>query len=83
MYKVVDILKIYEDRILTEKEVRDIYKESLKEMFFNWLDYNGEDKDKIFNGFMEELASAYTCNMQLVIDSLKESMQYIVEKVKE
>ena len=76
MYKIVDKLKIEDDRILTEKEVRDIYKENVKDILWSWKDC----KDgKIIEDLMEELANVYTCDMQVVINSLSDDMHYNIE----
>lgn len=77
MYKVVDSYEIEETRVVSEKELRDMYKEDVKETLFNW--WNCGDS-KIREDLMEELASVYTCDISLVIIHLKEDMGYIIEK---
>ena len=78
MYKVVDTLGFDEERILSEKEIRDIYKENVMDILYNWKDCGDS---KIVNDLMEELANVYTCDMQFVIDNLKEDMGYNIEKI--
>ena len=78
MYKVVDTLGFDEERILSEKEIRDIYKENVMDILYNWKDCGDS---KIVNDLMEELANVYTCDMQFVIDNLREDMGYNIEKI--
>lgn len=80
MYKIIDTLNLEEDKILTEKEIRDIYKNNVKEVFWNW---QGCGDNKILNDLLEELANVYTCNMEIVINNLKEDLGYKVEEIKE
>lgn len=78
MYKVVDTLGFDEERILSEKEIRDIYKENVMDILYNWKDCGDS---KIVNDLMEELANVYTCDMQFVINNLREDMGYNIEKI--
>lgn len=81
MYKVIDDLELQETRIISEKELRDMYKEDIKEIFWNWMDYKDNDRYTILSGFMDELAKVYVCNIDFVIARLKEDEHYTIEKI--
>lgn len=80
MYRIIDTFDLEETRVVSEKELRDIYKENVKEILFNW--WNCGDS-KIREDLMEELANVYTCNIQFVINNLKEDLAYNIEKIEE
>lgn len=76
-YKVIDTLNIYEDRIMSELEIRNIYKDCVKDTLFNWIDCKD---NKCLDSIMEELANVYTCDFNFVISNLYYDINYKIEE---
>ena len=68
-------------KIKTEKDLRDIYYEHIKDIIYDWKDCKDID---IINSLEEEKNQVYTCNIQKVINVLEDdNWYYTIIKLRE